>query len=435
MDIDEGTSALHDRILALSGLDVTDDLVNQSLKDVLQRCSTALPQDVARRLKPYIWLETNQSEINGCDFEASLEKLEFLKDKESSSNSWIMFAKFLGFPVAVKLTAEPFLQNVKSHFLEIERNIYKNLINPILLCGFSPHLLIYYGSISCDDFFFLPEMDKQMKKLKKALKEAQNDYNVNKIQGQIIERAVNGTTLFDFITRASSDPVYGKELTALLFQLFYTLKVFSELGLSHNDLHSRNVFVVPATSPSRYYQIGTNEIYHVPSVFEIRIFDFDRGSKSVTEYDSHHIENFGLSVGEYCHKYGQCNTVNEKYEFFPIVFDVDKQSRRISPEINALIDEIAPRDILDRLFNGIPDVSISPGHTFVHPGKLCTCNNEACTTCTVFDDPRIKTLYQILRLDQFVSYKVTTVSENAFVWKLPSLASEETERNWQELRA
>ena len=446
MDIDEPQqSALHDQILRLSGLDVPDELVSQTLKDVFSRCMLNLPLDIAKRLRPYIWIESNEFEIHSCDFGATLDKLKFVKNKDGVSDSWILFGTLLNQPVAIKVAARPLQMTISSHFLSIERYIYKNIINPIVLCGFSPHVLIYYASLSCNEFYNLPELDKEVKKFKKALRAQQQKFNINEIEASVVERATNGTTLSDFLDKAVDDPKYSKELIALLFQIFYTLKVFSQLGLSHNDLHSGNIFVVPATTTTKYYQISTNDYRKVESVFDVRIFDFDRGAKVSTEHDGKEIENHGLSDGFYCQKFGQCNGVNERSEIFPVLVSFNIQTRKVCPEINTLLTDILPIEILERTHKDqqveSTDIPMAyptiPGHTLAFIARLCTCNDVDCSTCSVLNDPRIKNLDQILDLDQFTSYRVVKeeISQDTFIWRLPSVSGEETERNWQELHA
>ena len=448
MDVDrnEQELSLHQRILQLAGLDIPDEYVNDELRDVLERCSIELPADIARRLRPYIWLETNQTEIDQCDLSVNIDKLKFLKDKKSASKSWIMFGRLMGQPVAIKLTAQPHVENVPSHFLGIERTIYREFINPIVLCGFSPHVLIYYATIECEEFFAVREINKEVQKLKRSLQTATNEFNIQHIYASVVEQAIAGVSLTEFLENTISNPqLHVEELIALLFQIFYTLKVFGQLGLAHNDLHSENVFVVPTTSRTRYYEIDGNQVYRVTSQFEVRIFDFDRASKVPTVINDNELENYGLSRGGYCREFGQCNAVNESVEIFPLVHSIHIVGRQQLREINDLIGEIIPFDVLDRAYKGQQvegtdypvTYPIIPGHTFVYSGRLCTCNDHTCSSCTILNDPRILGLDDILQLDQFRAYLIDkdTVPDNEFIWQLPAVASEQAEQNWQQLHA
>ena len=81
-----------------------------------------------------------------------------------------------------------------------------------------------------------------------------------------------------------------EEVHALLFQLYYTLECFNQIGLRHNDLHHHNILVVkrsglPKNSYREFkffdYALDEERTVLVPvTKYEIRIFDFDRGQKA-----------------------------------------------------------------------------------------------------------------------------------------------------------
>lgn len=98
-------------------------------------------------------------------------------------------------------------------------------------------------------------------------------------------------TLYDFMKREMimlSSKRMKLIFQVLLFQLIYTLHVFNLVGLKHNDLHLKNIFVqinsknMITYSQDNYcnkYVIGRNE-YLIPNIgIDIRIFDFDRTCK------------------------------------------------------------------------------------------------------------------------------------------------------------
>ena len=98
-------------------------------------------------------------------------------------------------------------------------------------------------------------------------------------------------TLYDFMKKEMimlSSKRMKLIFQVLLFQLIYTLHVFNLVGLKHNDLHLKNIFVqinsknMITYSQDNYcnkYVIGRNE-YLIPNIgIDIRIFDFDRTCK------------------------------------------------------------------------------------------------------------------------------------------------------------
>lgn len=74
----------------------------------------------------------------------------------------------------------------------------------------------------------------------------------------------------------------------LLFQIIYTLEVFNRVGLKHNDLHIKNIFIqvhnknIIDSNYDEYFNkyIVDDYTYFIPNIgLSIRIFDFDRTCK------------------------------------------------------------------------------------------------------------------------------------------------------------
>ena len=98
------------------------------------------------------------------------------------------------------------------------------------------------------------------------------------------------TTLHDFLlTHLNILPKEKKNniFIILLFQIMYTLEIFNRIGIKHNDLHLKNIFV---QINKKNYINDNNEIYFnkytldksylIPNIgINIRIFDFDRTCK------------------------------------------------------------------------------------------------------------------------------------------------------------
>ena len=94
-------------------------------------------------------------------------------------------------------------------------------------------------------------------------------------------------SLSDFMDKNLCPP---EEVHAFLFQLYYTLECFNQVGIRHNDLHHSNILVVrrsglPKNSyrEFKFFDYTTDEerTVLVPvTKYEFRIFDFDRGQKA-----------------------------------------------------------------------------------------------------------------------------------------------------------
>lgn len=286
-------------------------------------------------------------------------------------------------------------------------------------------------------FFYSIESDPQVLQMKQELSLRAGNFKINEIRASVIERATDAMNLSEFLQRAWNNTLYTKELFSILFQTFYTLKVFSQIGLSHNDLHSGNIFVVPSKTQTKFYQVGIDDFRRVTSVFDIMIFDFDRGSKTPTAFEPSKIENLGLSTGRVCAQFGQCNGVNERAEIFPLLASISAYARNISPSIDKLLSDIIPRDILERPSHDPQSNNNTVAtYTLAFPGRLCTCDNVQCDSCSVLNDPRIKELDEIFALEQFNNedYLASkeTIPADAFIWRLPSLS---LETKWQQLHS
>ena len=119
----------------------------------------------------------------------------------------------------------------------------------------------------------------------------------------ITESACNGhvMSLGDLMDKNTVPMI---ETSALLFQLYYTLECFNQIGLRHNDLHHNNILVVkrtglPANSYREfkyfdYVQDKERSVLVPVTKYEIRIFDFDRSQKAKTPTFGHFINmSFG----------------------------------------------------------------------------------------------------------------------------------------------
>ena len=84
-----------------------------------------------------------------------------------------------------------------------------------------------------------------------------------------------------------SESVKTKIFVNILFQIMYTLEVFNRIGIKHNDLHSKNVFI---QINQKNIIDGNHELYNnkyigdreylIPNIgIVVRIFDFDRSCK------------------------------------------------------------------------------------------------------------------------------------------------------------
>jgi hypothetical protein len=233
---------------------------------------------------------------------------------------------------------------------------------------------------------------------------------------------------------------YEEFYLPIFFQVFYTLAVFSEIGLVHNDLHTGNVFVDNvgeyALTPSRYFV--NNTFYEVPTAFQARIFDWDRSEKFATAFDPMQTRNTLLTPepplereGGVCAQQGQCGDTSQRSDIFTFLWFInDSIGQRKNRLVTDLMEKIVPKGLLNRLTkaNVKPPV---PGETLIWLGRLCTCVDEECDYCNVVQDSHIKTPKEILALPEFDVFKKQDGPGDAFVWTMPSEAGSAAIADWR----
>jgi hypothetical protein len=242
-------------------------------------------------------LHSCQSLIDKCSELSYFPKL-------SKSDTIILFGKYDKLPIVIKIAFMPL--NILNNSLIIEEQIYRNIITNLLYNNHTPHLVEYINSIEKCQFSIntftskLSSRDKEIFIL--AINGLKTDYfdEYNFDQSVItILKQSEKTTLADVLDNRS---LSTDNIFILLFQLLYTLLVFNSIGLIHNDLHFRNIFVNQLDDEIILNYKWKDNIFSIKTRYMIKIFDWDRGSI----YHPAVQRNFELDVG-YCIDFGQCN--------------------------------------------------------------------------------------------------------------------------------
>ncbi len=202
-----------------------------------------------------------------------------------------MFAQALkqGFEVFVKLTLDNFLMG--RAYRDVENEIYKYYIDPILDQRLSPHFMRMIAYLPIDS------VSKVFDEVT-ALKSAYQEFLAESVQRRT-QIAIQKKLPLDFAKKAHAMFLeYGKgrslkflidnkrlqkhELQMILFQIFYSLEIMNQQGLVHSDLHLGNIFVEywedRQKEKNLIYFVSKTEYYVVRSQkYMPRIFDWDRG--------------------------------------------------------------------------------------------------------------------------------------------------------------
>lgn len=239
----------------------------------------------------------------GCSIDKYIENAKILVDKGSASESIILFGqlktKTEKIPVAFKIIFKT--RDVFDNSLEVEKQLYVNIISNLLNNSHTPHLVSYIGLVKqCDT-----------DKLVKTLPESEQPIFRNLLRDDIRNNKYDKDDTSILILKKSRGLTLGKATDGIqssndwyniLFQLLYTLRCFERIGLSHNDLHNHNIFIDILNPPvERVYYISDNVWVKILVKYNVLIYDFDRGSIYHPSVD----RNFSLDK-RYC-DYDQCN--------------------------------------------------------------------------------------------------------------------------------
>lgn len=189
---------------------------------------------------------------------------------ETASKSLKMFAE-------MKDTAQPVFIKAytNSEEMDVEGTIYTNHVKYFLDNDITPHLVRGFYFIQCSESnetilnnlkSFLPESTAKLNAFAQTLKEPE------RLSIIVTQRIENSITMKTYDEKSLSTG--EEELDSILFQLFYTLKAFEQIGLYHGDLHLNNILLEKKPWKATYEYGG--KIYQVVSPYTLKIFDFDK---------------------------------------------------------------------------------------------------------------------------------------------------------------
>lgn len=253
---------------------------------------------------------------NGCDLNEYMNNIKVLEDKGSSSDSVILFGdlsiKHKKTSVAFKIVFQPYSKFDNS--LQVEQQIYTNVTENLINNFHTPHLTSCIGLVKlCDTDSLFDKLSKQQQEnFEKATKNIDwNVYNENKASILILSKS-SGKTLHYYM---DSDMLFTDDKFNIIFQILYTLKCFSQIGLTHNDLHLNNIFVDELDTPDeRIYYISEDKWVKMKIKYDVKIFDFDRGAI----YHPAVERNFPLDM-DFCINVDQCNIFNSRKDLSSVI--------------------------------------------------------------------------------------------------------------------
>ena len=210
----------------------------------------------------------------------------------------------------------------KDNSFLVERDIYKKYTNQLITNNNTPNIAAYYYSVLAKRKFYkkLPNNCKSLymrfahgmlSDTSESKKECTFDYKQLHIMA--IED-LKGKDITEWISSASYNDIKN-----IIFQVIYTLECMNHLGIRHNDLHDKNIFVVKNNNPEYlYYVTDYDEKSDKIECFKIKtknglvkIYDFDNGCVVKGEkLKNSKLEYYNMA------KYGMSNSYNSKFDSF-----------------------------------------------------------------------------------------------------------------------
>lgn len=412
-----------------------------------------LPDPTDFRLALYKVLQQGKLKYENCEYTKNFKELKLLP-KNSASTSWISLGEMkvpstvahgnIKSGISIKLafvSKNPAIDNS----LEVERLLYRDVANSLIINGYTPHVTVYYGTLECNKFMDKLEklaktntnaaqMLSNMEGDKKEWLQLRKEYNLDQMRALVTEKS-QGVSLSDFVIaaaqRAKNDRKKQKQefetvLKPIFFQILYTLAVFEDVGLQHNDLHDGNVFVDMADFPIDDQYFVDDQCYQPTSRYMTRIYDFDRAYKGKTQYSNCEINNTALE-NNFCALQGQCEQLNPRADLFRLlgfVYITNVATGYENAFLTEFLEFIAPRDLLNLPVYFAKDITAAQKKNWKKAvawhGTVCYCAQPDCEKCTVRLDKRIKSARQALKSRYFDDYREEECKEKSFVWQTPA---------------
>lgn len=295
--------------------------------------SAPVESSVSGRLALYHWLRSSDLRLKEVEICAKPPNVAIKKliggsegKKQSSSHTLQIVAQYLSTKFDTgkrdfmyKISFQPRDTNTDNS-LQVERSIYSEVINPLILKRNTPFLVAFYGELksACSPqqvYNSMPAADKDsFKRFFDDIRET-GDYHTSKPMQMLITERAMGKQVSDVDFSKFSNP--EATFFEMLFQILWTLLCFRDVGLSHNDLHNGNVFLNKDETGNIYLAYNKYTTFQFNRTLSTQIFDFDFSCKVPTKFNDCSIHNNKLEQKwngstTVCQQYGFCNNYDER---------------------------------------------------------------------------------------------------------------------------
>ena len=253
------------------------------------------------------------------------------KPKDSASNSIVVKIKDIhnnSYILKISLNH----RNQDSGY-ETEKENYKTM-KKILENRLTPHIYSYIDSKVVN----FKSLDRSTKLYNIVKENSGNNNPINTIKSLDIlltetSDSKEVITLWDFIYKfiTLNKVKFNLIIYNLLFQIFYTLHIFNNLKIKHNDLHFGNILVIISEQniTNDRFEVVYNNVYtynnktvHLPNIgLSIRIFDFDRTTKATN--DEYGKKTCNIPISRDFPKTQNCN-INPFFDTYKVLYHLYK---------------------------------------------------------------------------------------------------------------
>ena len=275
--------------------------------------------------------------IGELNWEYIAKKPELEKIKKYFTNEWLK--ENLPKEVVLKVTPT-IIEPEEDNALLVEKFIYEKFISKIVVMHVTPHVIFPFATYTCEKWANFFGNDEKLRYLRLDF----GEYDWDKLNIIMIEKS-QGVTLREWLTIRRPTEYYY----IILFQIFYTLECFAEIGIRHNDLHFDNIWIEQYDKKQKYAYFLAKNLYIIVETEDcVKFFDLDRSavysplvldkklcklitSKKEREEFLCPFENTTLEM-LYCRHFGTCNSKNEKFDPFSIIHQILYRTDIIVPQ-------------------------------------------------------------------------------------------------------
>lgn len=329
-------------------------------------------------------LQSNSSDISDmvCDISILFKDIQIL-NRESASQS-IQILTRIKEPNRIKLLTEYMMETgrknafVKIGFMSpgnnsvlIERAMYKYL-RTLIMSMRTPNIMRYIMSFECKNFVSAvdylnktnptPENTKMMETMENLHKE---DYTLD-LNHAIFMVLEKGLMCGPFYECMQTGNLYIKEVQAILFQVFYTLREMFIAKVRHNDLHLNNIWINTLPNPVRLiYFTDDNHYAVVETKYIVKIYDFDHSA-----FTNGAMVN-SLLGGNLCARVGECSNPNERFDIHTVIYNLLIQFGNPKAKQKFVPATTLRERITNVAFDIIKNPILRTPDCCVHPGGIC----------------------------------------------------------------